>query len=147
MNQIGTVKSINDKTTIVSVRRASSCGDNCAGCSVACKVPIVEVKADTIPNIAVGDEVEIFSEDVNVLKYSFVLYGVPLAIMVAVIFLVSFLIKGEKGQLYAALLGILSLALSFFILRKYDRMETSKKSFKYVILRKIDKIASITLSH
>lgn len=139
MNQIGTVKSINDKTTVVSVRRTSSCGDNCAGCSAACNVPSIEIKADTIPNIAVGDDVEVFSEDVNVLKYSFVLYGVPLVIMVAVIFLVSFLIKGEDGQLYGALLGILSLALSFFILRKYDKMETSKKSFKYVILRKVDK--------
>lgn len=138
MNQIGMVKSINDKTTVISVRRTSSCGDNCVGCSAACKVPTIEVKADTIPNIEIGDEVEIFSEDVNVLKYSFILYGVPLVIMVAVIFLVSFLIKGEDGQLYGALLGILSLILSFFILRKYDKIESTKKSFKYVILRKID---------
>ena len=138
MNQIGTVKSINDKTTVVSVKRKSSCGDSCAGCSSACNVPVVEVKADTLPGISVGDEVEIFSEDVNVLKYSFVLYGVPLVIMVSVIFLVSFLIKGEDGQLYGGLLGILSLILSFFILKKYDKIESSKKSFKYVILRKID---------
>ena len=74
MNQIGTIKSINDKTTIVSVRRKSSCGDSCASCSGACNVPYIDVKADTIPDIAIGDEVEIFSEDVNVLKYSFVLY-------------------------------------------------------------------------
>ena len=137
MNQIGIVKSIDNKTTVVLVRRTSSCGDNCAGCSAACKVPVIDVKADTIPDIKVGDEVEIFSEDVNILKYSFVLYGVPLVIMVAVIFLVSFLIKGEDGQLYGGLFGILSLILSFFILRKYDKIESSKKSFKYVILRKI----------
>ena len=137
MNQIGTIKSINDKTTIVSVRRTSSCGDNCAGCSAACKVPVIDVKADTIPDVNVGDEVEIYSEDINVLKYSFILYGVPLVIMVAVIFLVSFLIKGEDGQLYGGLLGIFSLILSFFILKKYDKIESSRKSFKYVILRKI----------
>ena len=138
MNQIGTIKSINDKTAVVSVKRTSSCGESCAGCSVACKVPAIDIKADIIPDINVGDEVEIFSEDINVLKYSFILYGVPLVIMVAVIFLVSFLIKGEDGQLYGGLLGILSLILSFFILRKYDKIESSKKSFKYVILRKIE---------
>ena len=139
MNQIGIVKSINDKTAVVSVRRTSSCGDNCAGCSSSCQVPVIDVKADVIPDIKTGDEVEIFSEDINVLKYSFVLYGVPLVIMVAVIFLVSFLIKGEDGQLYGGLFGVLSLILSFFILRKYDKMETSKKSFKYVILRKVER--------
>lgn len=137
MNQIGTVKSIDDKTATVSVRRKSSCGDNCAGCSAACQVPVIDVKADVIPDIFVGDEVEIFSEDINVLKYSFILYGVPLFIMVAVIFIVSYFIKGEDGQLYGGLFGILSLILSFFILRKYDKIETSRKSFKYVILRKI----------
>ncbi len=138
MNQNGTVKNIEGKTAIISVRRKSMCGDNCKGCSAICNVPTMDIKADIIPDIAVGDEVEIFSEDVSVLKYSFILYGLPLAIMVAVMFLVNFLIKGEQGQIYAALLGLLSLILSFFILKKYDKIESSKKSFKYIILRKIE---------
>ena len=91
MNQNGTVKNIEGKTAIISVRRKSMCGDNCKGCSAICNVPTMDIKADIIPDIAVGDEVEIFSEDVSVLKYSFILYGLPLAIMVAVMFLVNFL--------------------------------------------------------
>lgn len=138
MNQNGTVKNIEGKTAIIAVRRKSMCGDNCKGCSAICNVPTMDVTADIIPDIEVGDEVEIFSEDISVLKYSFVLYGLPLAVMVAVMFLVSFLIKGEQGQIYAALLGLLSLILSFFILKKYDKIESSKKSFKYIILRKIE---------
>lgn len=138
MNQIGTVKSISGNIATITVKRKSSCGDNCAGCSAMCKVPSVEVKADVIPDLKVGDIVEISSEDVNVLKYSFVLYGVPLVVMLAVIFISYYLFKGENGQLYAALLGILSLVLSHFILKKYEKRETSVKNFNYTIVKKID---------
>lgn len=138
MTQKGRIKKINGSTAIVSIRRISMCGDNCKGCSSACDVPEMDIKADIIPNIEIGDEVEISSEDINVLKYSFILYGVPLIVMVAVIFLVSFLIKGESGQIYAALIGLLSLIISFFILKKYDKIESSRKNFKYTILRKLE---------
>lgn len=138
MNQNGRIKKIDGNTAIVSIKRQSMCGDNCKGCSSACNVPEMDIRADIIPNIEIGDEVEISSEDISVLKYSFILYGVPLIIMVVVIFLVSFLIKGENGQVYAALIGLLSLIISFFILKKYDKLESSKKSFKYIILRKLE---------
>ncbi len=138
MTQKGRIKKISGNTATVSIRRVSMCGDNCKGCSSACKVPEMDIKADIIPNIEVGDEVEIVSEDINVLKYSFVLYGVPLLIMVAAIFIVSSLIKGEDGQIYAALIGLLSLIISFFILKKYDKVESSRKNFKYTIIRKLE---------
>ena len=138
MIQNGRIKKINGDTSIVSIKRRSMCGDNCKGCNSACNVPEMDVKANVIPNIEVGDEVEISSEDISVVKYSFVLYGLPLVIMVAVIFLVSSLIEGEKGQIYAALIGLLSLVISFFILKKYDKLESSRKSFKYTILRKLE---------
>ncbi len=138
MIQKGRIKKIDGDTAIVAIRRQSMCGENCKGCSSACNVPEMEIKADAIPNIEIGDEVEISFEDINVLKYSFVLYGLPLLIMIIVIFLVSYLIKGEDGQLYAALFGLLSLVLSFFILKRYDKVESSKRNFKYTIIRKIE---------
>lgn len=138
MIQNGRIKEINGNNAIVSIKRRSMCGDNCKGCSSACNVPEMDVKADIIPNIEIGDEVEISSEDISVVKYSFVLYGLPLVIMVAVIFLVSSLIEGENGQIYGALIGLLSLIISFFILKKYDKLESSRKSFKYTILRKLE---------
>lgn len=138
MIQKGRIKKIDDDTAVVAIRRQSMCGENCKGCSSACNVPEMDIKADAITNIEIGDEVEISSEDISVLKYSFVLYGVPLLIMVIVIFLVSSLIKGEDGQIYAALIGLLSLIASFFILKKYDKLESSKRNFKYTIIRKTE---------
>lgn len=138
MTQNGKIIKINGKTATVSIKRISMCGDNCKGCSSACDVPNMNIEADIIPNIEIGDEVEISSEDLNILRYSFVLYGLPLAIMVIVILIANSLIKSEDGQVYAALFGLISLALSFFILKKYDKIESSRKSFKYIILRKIE---------
>jgi sigma-E factor negative regulatory protein RseC len=138
MIQKGRIKKIDGDNAIVSIKRQSMCGENCKGCSSSCNVPEMDIRADAIPSIDVGDEVEISSEDISVLKYSFVLYGVPLLIMVIVIFLVSYLIKGEDGQIYAALIGLLSLIVSFFILKKYDKIESSKKNFKYTIIKKIE---------
>ncbi len=140
MNQTGIIKKINGKKAVVEVRRPSSCGDNCGSCSAMCKVPLIEVKAE-ISNNAVdvieGDNVELSSENISVLKYAFVLYGLPLVIMVGVIFLVSNLVEGETGQIFAALGGILSLILSFFILKKYDDVQSSKNEFNHIIIKKI----------
>lgn len=137
MEQIGVVKEIIGNQAIIQIKRKTSCGDSCEGCSAMCKVPKVEVKADLIDDLKIGDKVEVFSENVNILKYSLILYGVPLILMVTVIFVLSGIFKGDDGQIFAALGGLASLILSFFILKAYDKKESSKKCFKYYI-KKID---------
>ncbi|QSX06425.1 SoxR reducing system RseC family protein [Sedimentibacter sp. zth1] len=138
MDQNGIVKQIKGNKAIVTIKRKTSCGESCDSCSAMCKVPSVNITADLIDGVKVGDTVEVFSEDINVLKYALVLYGLPLLLMVAVILMTNAIFKGENGQLYAGLCGIASLAVSFIILKIYDKKESSKKSFKYFIVKKVE---------
>lgn len=138
MIQEGKVKSLIGNTAIVTVKRKSACGDGCSGCLATCKMPSVDLKIDAVEGLSVDDWVEITSEEVNVLKYCFILYGVPLIIMLAVILLASLIFKGDSAQLYSGLCGIASLGLSYFILKKYDEKEASKKNLKHKIVRIIN---------
>lgn len=137
MDQIGIVKEINEEKAIITIRRPSACGENCAGCTLSCDVSEVDVTIDKIDGIEVGDSVEITSDNVNVLKLSFILYGVPLVIFVMFIAIANAILGGEK-QLISGLIGIASLVISSFILRAYENKETKRNGPVFTILGKIE---------
>jgi len=137
MDQIGTVKDIKNNKAIVSIKRPSACGENCAGCTLSCDVKQVNIELDTIDGINIGDSVEIVSENVNILKLSAILYGIPLAIMVTTIAFFWIIFQG-KYQLISGLLGISSLIVSSIILKKYEEKVTKTKGPVFTITRKVD---------
>lgn len=138
MIKYGKVISIKDDKAIVSIKRDTTCGENCAHCSGGCSVPYVNIEANNIEGINIGDTVEVTSDNINFLKYALILYGVPLVIMVTVIFVANAIFKGENGEIISCVLGLLSLALSFVILKIYDKKESNKKEFTYTIIKKVD---------
>lgn len=137
MDQIGTVKDIRDNKALISIKRPSACGENCAGCTLSCDVKEVDILVDSIADIRIGDHVEIVSENVNILKLSAILYGIPLAILVATIALFWLIFDGQY-QLISGLLGIASLIISSMILRRYEKKVEKTKGPVFEIRRKVD---------
>ena len=136
MYQIGLVEKIEDNIATVFVRRTSSCGENCHTCKGTCNVEGIRVKIKVDLNIHEGDYVEIQTETKNILKYAFVAYGIPLIIMIAAILLtISVINENSNKEIIAAIIGLMSLIISSFILKKYDKKIAKSKEISYFIKR------------
>lgn len=117
MNQIGLVTKKDKNLVTVFVRRYSSCGENCAHCGNSCEVPGIDINIETDVPVEIGDYVELETENRTILKYSFLLYGIPMTLFVLGIVLgISLFQKEVIGFLF----GIGSLGISFFLLKWLD---------------------------
>lgn len=134
MNQIGYVYEIKGKDALVQVKRVSACGENCADCSSACEMPSVQVSMPNALNAKIGDEIEIRSESKKVLKYALIIYLVPLVIMLGTIAISNYYFKsaGYTSDAYSLVAGIMSLAVSHFILKYIDKKSVGKITFKMI---------------
>jgi sigma-E factor negative regulatory protein RseC len=119
MKKIAQVVKIQEETAFIKIARASACGDNCASCGSHCtdNGHIIKVKND---NYTLGQLLEIETKDKNILLYSAIAYGIPLIIMIITAVLsYNYLNIGNK-EITSALTGILSLVISFYLLRYID---------------------------
>lgn len=123
MQQIGIVKEIEGNNAILEVRRASACGASCVACSSSCEVAphfvTIQNKVDAKP----GDIVEILGETKKILKYTFIIYMVPLAFLIMGIAFGNGYFKSrgsENFEVLSFLTGIFALAVSFLILKLID---------------------------
>ncbi|MDP3387402.1 MAG: SoxR reducing system RseC family protein [Eubacteriales bacterium] len=120
MIKIAQVVNIENNLAYIKVARASACGDNCASCGSACtdKGHILKV-ADN--GYAPGQLLTLTTKDKNLLAYSSVAYGIPLLVMLAATLLSYRYINIGNKDIVSAVSGLLSLVLSFYILRQLDR--------------------------
>ncbi|WDV47571.1 SoxR reducing system RseC family protein [Clostridiaceae bacterium M8S5] len=133
MKQIGYVFDVEGKRATIDVKRVSACGENCADCSSSCKMPTVRVNVENTLEAKKGDYVEISSESKTILKYTFLIYGIPLIIMLGAIAISMALLKkvGYTGNDSLSLvIGLLFLGLSYFILKRVDNNAKGKIEFK-----------------
>jgi sigma-E factor negative regulatory protein RseC len=139
MEQVGKIERINGNTATILVKRVSACGDSCAHCSAACKQPGIEVETLVTPDIHVGDYVEITTENEVMFKHILMLYGVPLLLVIATIFVVNYILGNIPNKdIISALAGISSLIVSHFILKKYDKKEMTNRPIKYNVEKKLN---------
>ena len=138
MEQIGKIENINGSTATILVKRITACGDSCAHCSASCRKKEIEVEAEVTPDIQIGDYVEITTENEVMFKHILMLYGMPLALVLFTIFVVYYLLGTTPNKdIISAVLGLLSLIVSHFILKKYDKMEMTNMPIKYTVERKL----------
>lgn len=127
MDQIGFVKSITGDKVEVEVTRISGCGENCGSCS-GCDMGHSLLLKNNI-NAKVGDKVLITGETKDILKYTILVYIFPLASLILGIVAGSQYLKPrgvENHELFGFGLGIILMAISYFIVRKYDDKLESK---------------------
>ena len=123
MEQVGFVRKVTDGKAELEVRRASGCG-SCKGCAGSCEVKAhIDTLRNTL-NASPGDYVELKGESGKILKYMLVIYLIPFLFLIGGIVLGHSYFSSRGYGNYELLsfgIGILFLALSFFVVRAIDR--------------------------
>jgi sigma-E factor negative regulatory protein RseC len=139
MLQSGTVKKVLDREAVVEVMRDSACKhcpvhkicfpDNC---------DTMEVNALNEVGAQEGQEVKIYLKTSILLRYSFMVYIVPLIIMFIGLFLgsvlhdqINFSLNKEIVQIVGAVIG---LVIGFIAIRLYHNKVKDRRSFKVRII-------------
>ncbi|MDO5754927.1 MAG: SoxR reducing system RseC family protein [Tissierellia bacterium] len=138
MRKQGVVIGKENQIVRVAVMRQGGCGGECSSCH-GCgdmKPEILELENNI--HSEVGDIVNVVAKGQSVVKYTLVLYSIPLMMMILgiVIGYQYFQGKAVDYELYSFLLGIGFLGISLIILRGVDRKFQRKKDF--LSLEKID---------
>lgn len=140
MDNVGKIERIDGDKAVISVKRVSACGDNCKSCSSICNVNSVIFEADISDiNDAIyeGDYVEITAESEVMLKHILVLYGLPLLLMLATVFLFQMFLSGPNKDIISAIASLFSLIISFYLLKAYDKREMEKNALNFTIGKKL----------
>ena len=138
MDNVGKIEQINGNKAVISVKRVSACGDSCKSCSSSCKVNSVIFETDIDDqDISVGDFVEIRAENEVMLKHIMVLYGLPLLMMIATVFVAQMILSGPNKDMISAVASLFSLIVSFFLLKAYDKTEMKKNVLKFTVGKKL----------
>ncbi|KGG81500.1 positive regulator of sigma(E),RseC/MucC [Caloranaerobacter azorensis H53214] len=138
MDQIGFVSRIEGDRAEVIVRRVSSCGDKCTSCKGGCSVPGIKTTIKNTLGAKPGDYVEIRMNTSIVLKSAFLVYVLPLILMIFGISLSIYLFKNMGYSNYENLgfiAGLLFLGFSFIILRLYDKKIKKNENYKFEMVR------------
>ncbi len=118
MKQKGTVIKTEGEKALVAIPRASACGEHCASCAGGCQSRGHNVWLSNPISAKAGDLVSIQAADSAVLLGAFLVYGLPL-----IIFFLAYGISFSllKSQTVATTVSLLSLLVSFFLLRLVDQ--------------------------
>ena len=124
MEQIGEVVELKGKKALVRVRRASSCGENCASCSGECKPSATVIYAINGLSAKVGDRVKLQMHSGAFLFLAFVGYIMPIILCIAAYFAVNALTDSVMLSDIAAVLTIVITLAAFYIFDKFPHKST-----------------------
>lgn len=120
MQQTGIVKGLHhdrSNRADVEITRSTACGDNCASCGL-CPGQKTLVTALNDANAAVGDTVIINLSDKKVLVAAFLVYIVPL-IMLIIGYFISYAVSGT--EIISIVSGFCLMAVTFPVIMLIDR--------------------------
>lgn len=135
MHKSGIVTAIHNDRAVVRLARHSACA-SCGACSHgggdSSKDIVVEALNE--PGAAVGDQVQVDLESVQVVRAAFIFYGIPLIALMAGVLAAKPIMTsagfGDKAELLAALAGTLLMIGSFVAIRLNENR--LKKSGRYL---------------
>lgn len=141
MNKVGKVVSVDNGMAQIAVSRTSGCGGGCKTCG-GCDTPVMLVNLPNDVNAKPGDGVELAANNKRIVKYTIVLYVIPLIMFILGI-AVSYYFMNKKGlsniELYSFLFGILGFLISLLILKIIDKILGTQDSEMMRINRIISK--------
>ena len=138
MEQVGKIEKIDGNIATILVKRVSACGDSCVSCSAACKQKGIEIQSEVTSDIELGDYVEITTENEIMFRHILMLYGMPLIILLGTIFAANYLLGNFVNKdAISAILGLSSLSVSYFILKKYDKSVMKNNPITYTVAKKL----------
>ncbi|MGB4440012.1 MAG: SoxR reducing system RseC family protein [Sedimentibacter sp.] len=128
---IGKIEGKEGKSATILVKKTAPCGDNCKSCSAGCKLYNTHIQTDVDDDINEGDYVEISSESDVVLSNS-IMHALPVILIIISVIAVQLLPFVQNREIASALAVLLSLIVSQFILKFYDKkkMKSNTRLFK-----------------
>ncbi|QGU95547.1 sigma-E factor regulator, RseC/MucC family protein [Clostridium bovifaecis] len=132
MTETGYVTSIRGEYALVSFKRKSGCGDNCASCKGGCVSPGVTTEIENTLGAKIGDQVKVEMQQKAFNKMLLWVYVFPL-IMLAIGIGAGTKVFGSLGygnaEILSFLLGVGALAISYWVLNKVSRKTAEKEEF------------------
>lgn len=136
MNQQGYIIEIIDKNTAkLKMKRHSACA-SCGKCITSSESKDIIVEVDNSIGAKVGDFVEVNMDSINVLKATAIVYLFPLAVFMIGTIISYYLFKNE---VISAVVGLISMSITFLILKKNDKKFRDSKEYIPVVTRIIGK--------
>ena len=117
MQQTGIVQKLQHNIAEVKITRSSACGESCASCGL-CPGREAKVFAINDINAAVGDTVIINMADGKVLGAAFLVYIVPLIMLIIGYFSGHAVFNSEA---LGIIMGFLFMAATFIVIIRIDR--------------------------
>lgn len=137
MEQVGYILSTRKEMARVEVKRLSGCSGTCKSCS-GCDTPSIIVDIENRIGAKVGDLVEIRASGNTILKYTVLIYMIPLVMLVVGtgLGILQFKNLGYKNyELYGFFTGVISLVVSVLILALIDKKAKDKARNMMEIVR------------
>jgi len=128
------VEIINHNTAKVIIQKHASC-KNCGACHIGTNSDIAIIAENKI-DAETGNIVLVSMETQSVLSAAFIMYVIPLLILIASIFTGTRIFKTENGEVYSILMGFIFLALFYIIIRQNENK--FRKKYKAVITKIIE---------
>lgn len=134
MKNTGIVINVDGEFVEIISMRESACSGSCESCSAHCESKPETVKTINTIKAKPGDRVEMEVNTLSVLSYIGLMYGMPLIVFLISV-IISFSLLGKDNQLFCFLIGLVSLAVTYLIIKK---LNFNANSLNYEIkLRKI----------
>lgn len=115
--ETGIVESINEKNIEIVLHNSSNC-EECTA-KIFCNPTtdnrnILSVYSDE--KFQIGDSVEVFVKGSTVFLFTFFLYGVPLVLLIAALFMGLFIFESSNNtELYSFAIGVVSLLIYYLL--------------------------------
>ncbi len=133
LEQIGIVKEVGNNKATIEVKRISGCGGSCKTCS-GCDTPGHTLILKNNLNVQVGDMVKIKGQTNNFLKYTFIVYLIPLTTLLIGLFggIKLFQLMGLKSYEVAGFVtGLAFLGIGYLIVKLLDK-KIAKKDEEFI---------------
>ena len=141
MDQVGYITNINGDIAEISVKRSSSCGDKCSSCKGGCSVQGMSIKSKNTLGAKVGDYVEIRTQTNIVLKSAFIVYVLPLVMLIIGVFIGITIFANLGYNNYESLgfvVGLIFLGMSYILLKVIDKRIKDKNQINFEIVNIIN---------
>ena len=133
MTEVGYIKDIKGQYALVLFKRKSGCGENCAHCGAECSSESSTVEIKNTLNAKKGDYIQVSLQTKAFFKMTMWAYIFPLIMLFIGIVLGNnyFFKLGYKNyELFAAITGLFSLVLSYFILGIIDKKMSKDSKYE-----------------
>ncbi len=135
MEQLGKIVEIIDSNTAkLNMRKHTSC-KNCGACHIGTN-PDITIEAENKIDAKLGNLVEVSMKTQNVLSAAFIMYVIPLLILILGIAVGTKLFNSENEEIYSILLGFIFLGISYFVIKQNEKK--FNKKYKAVITKIIE---------